>query len=208
MNFEDLQNTWRKEMTKSDTLEKFSIEKIARDAARIGRETRFGGAVFAAMAIAITLIMYFVGYGRFSTMSLARWLELLFIPLIFGYISWMYFKAANNGIEYQWTLAARLKSEKEKLRRQIGLYRKLPTHFLLPVLVYCLLVMIYGGINTSQAEFVLTARLVLSLAAVGALLMVTWIGLKLEIRYKLMPVLEKLEQLERELLSDGNGESA
>lgn len=185
----------------SPILENFSIDRLAAEAKHIERGSRFNGMIFGWLAVAILLLAAFLLLTNSVPRTPWKLVELIGIPVLYAWISWLYFRAVRKPKTTDWTLASRVESEIGKLSRQVTLYRKLPTHFLLPVFIIIALGVVPDLFDARVGEAPLV-RLTLFLALTVTLLTATAWGLNRTVKIKLQPLLDKLKQLEIQLNQD------
>lgn len=184
-------------MAMASILENYSIEKLAASSSKYERESRFAGFIFLGVGIAIILFAIFL----FSTNSIPRapwkYVELIGVPVLYFYIAWLYFHSVRKVSSADWTLAARIESEKKKLARQIVLCRKMPTHMVLPIFIIVMVGIIPDFFsNTSDSDLLKTLAMLVLFAVFLATMV--W-RIRCNVKNNLQPMLDKLSQLEDQL---------
>lgn len=185
-------------MELTDTLNNFSLNELAAKTNKVNREHRFAGIIFVGTGIAISALAAFLMLTGGVAPTSPKVLELIGIPVLYFYIGFLYFKAIKNDVATDWTLANKLKNEKEKMARQIDLYRKLPLHFFLPLIVIIGAGILPDLFDGARGEVSLAKMIIISLTAIFVLGFSLW-GLKKAENCKLQPLLKKLETLESQL---------
>lgn len=137
MEFDKLTKVWQSEIADKSVLERYAIESLASEAEKIGREQHYTAIIFAALSLIAMLggsyiFLFNVDIGLVPFISLSL-LHVLGIPLTLAYASYMYFRAVRDKSSFKWTLEEKIRHEIEKLERQMLLYKKMPTHVLLPM---------------------------------------------------------------------------
>lgn len=197
MNFDELQQQWRKEMEITSVLKDFSIDKLAACSSEVERGNRFAGFILAGTAIAISLLATFLLLTDGVPKTPPKLVTLIGTPVLLACASWLYFRSVRKPANMDWTLAARISSEREKLDRQVRLARKLPLIFLLPIFMVILIGTLPSLLNNSIGEIGLFPYLFLVGIAV-VLLISTWV-IRRDVKNKLQPMLDKITKLEDQL---------
>lgn len=188
-------------MAQTGILTGFSLDDLASEANKINREHSFAGNLFACISIAVFLLALFLLVTGSVPRTPSKLLELLGIPLLYGYIAFLYYSALKNSNDTDWTLAARINNEKEKMAKQVNLYRKLPTHFILPVAIIVLVGVFPDLFGERSGDISLTKLIFYIVSAAFVFIASIW-GLKRAEKNKLRPLLKKLETLEKQLQDD------
>ena len=192
-------------MELGNVLENFSLTDLTAEADKINREHTFAAYIVAGTAIAVLLLAGFLLFTGSVPNTTGNLLTLIGIPILYAYIARLYFNAVKNETRPDWTLAVRLHNEKEKIAKQASLYRKLPTHFLLPTAVI-IGVAILPAVFESRDDIESTKLGFYIISVVFIFSASIW-GLKRAEKNKLRPLLEKLETLEAQLKEEHLKES-
>lgn len=185
-------------MQQADTLNSFSLDKLAGETRKINREQKFTGFLFAAIAVAVLVLAGFFLVTDSGPKSPYEFVELLGIPLLFTYIAVLYFRAVKETGSPDWTLADRISTEKARVARIAVLYRKLPTHLLVPLGVILLLGILPDLFDGSSADSSL-GKMLIFIGSVVFIFAASFWGLRRAEQHRLRPMVEKLDKLEKQL---------
>lgn len=191
-------------MEQSHTLDSFSLETLVMEANKVNREHRFAATLFIGIGLAVTLLGAFLLFTGGVPVTAPKLVELIGIPVLYFYVGFLYFRALEKDAQVDWTLAVRLRNEKARIARQVDLYRKLPTRFLLPVTLITSVSFLPGLFDDSGRELSLPGILIHIATVIFIISAALW-GLKRAEKTKLRPLLDKLEKLESQL-NEGQGD--
>jgi hypothetical protein len=201
MNIDDLKQNWREEMNADINTDSLSYETLVHDVSEIDRQARFGRNVIVCLTLAIIVLFGFVLFVAKPDLGLFERTGMIAMAGLFCYFSYAQIQSVMSSEVENWTLARRLEIEIEKIQKQVSLTRSMPLRLLLPMFLLVILIS-FSGYYERTGSLVPNSQLILYFAGCVVLFGGTAWGYLRSERKKLTPLLNKLRELQHQLMAD------